>query len=80
MQYSNVNSLFVNCYLKTSNVVVVQQQQQPSFITTVSHPVRDHYYTLSLVMVILSLFCGLGYLLCTLPALIIASSVRHTSY
>ena len=81
IQYSNVKSLFDNCYIKSSDVVVVQQQQQqPSVITDVSHPVVDHYYTLSLIMVNICLLCGIECLLCTLLALIIAWSVRQTSY
>lgn len=58
----------------TTNVAVVQ----PAAVTTtaVTRCVGDHYYNLSILMAILCCVCGGWWtLLCTLPAIAMASAV-----
>ena len=64
--------------LQTSNcnVVVVQQQQQPASALVFNvRRVGDHFYTMSIIMLFLSIKCGLVWLLCTIPAVALAASV-----
>ncbi|KAL5487021.1 hypothetical protein EMCRGX_G019576 [Ephydatia muelleri] len=59
----------------TTNVVVVQPAAVTT--TTVVHKVGDHFYTLSIVMTILCCVCGGWWaLLCTLPAITLASAAK----
>ena len=50
---------------------------QPSAATTVvHHPVGDHYMTLSIVLTVICVMCGGWWsLLCTIPAIILATVV-----
>ena len=62
--------------MQNTNVVVVgQQTAAPVVIETNS--VGDHFLTLSVIMLILSVCCGTIFLVCTIPAVLLASSVRH---
>ena len=59
-----------------SNVVVVNQQPNPAFVTTVHPPVRDHYLTLSITLTVLcAVFGNWHALLCTIPAVIFSTMV-----
>ena len=41
------------------------------------HVVHDHYLIITVIVVIWSFFCGLAYLLCSVPALILSIMVRQ---
>ena len=43
----------------------------------VYHPVGDHFLIFSIIMIVFSICCGCAYLLCTIPAALLAISVRH---
>ena len=58
----------------TNVVVVGQQAAAPVVIETDS--VGNHFLTLSIIMLMLSIFCGTIFLVCTIPAVLLASSVR----
>eukprot|EP00731_Ephydatia_muelleri_P007571 Em0003g1819a len=59
-----------------SNTVVVVQRQ-PTVTTTVITPVGDYYYTASIVLTFICLFCGSWWsLCCTIPAIFMASSAK----
>ena len=64
-----------------SNTVVIMQQQPAQVATTTtiikSAPSQDHFFTLSVIMVIASFICGCAYLACTIPALIVSIGVSH---
>ena len=60
----------------TQNVVVVHAPvNQPKLKSTGA----DYYSTFSLIMVIISAVCGIPYLSCTVPALLLAKSVSLNS-
>ncbi|KAL5503579.1 hypothetical protein EMCRGX_G010551 [Ephydatia muelleri] len=62
-----------------SNTVVVVQRQ-PTVTTTVITPVGDYYYTASIVLTFICLFCGSWWsLCCTIPAIFMASSARDAA-
>ena len=63
--------------MQNTNVVVVGQQTAPSPVVIETRPVGDHFLTLSVIMVILSACCGMIFLVCTIPAVVFAMSVRH---
>ena len=55
-------------------MVVTNQPTVP--VTTVVRPAGDYYLTLSIVLTVICLFCGTWYsLFCTIPAIVIATSV-----
>ena len=66
---------------QSSNVVVVSSQPTPVVATTVIRPAGDYYLTLSIVLTVICLFCGTWYsLFCTIPAIIMATSVSNHEY
>ena len=80
--------LFYDCWRRVLNLThdylyilyflqnVVMVQPPPNVVTRVHiEPVRDHYLILSIIAVILSFFCGIGYLVCSIPALVLSLSV-----
>eukprot|EP00731_Ephydatia_muelleri_P018409 Em0011g449a len=70
-----INVLLTISKKSTTNVVVVQPAAVTT--TTVVHKVGDHFYTLSIVMTILCCVCGGWWaLLCTLPAITLASAAK----
>ena len=61
----------------SSNVVVVQQQPTAVYTQTAVHASGDNFLTLSIVLTILCFLCGTWYsLLCTIPAIFLASAAR----
>ena len=64
-------------FMQNTNVVVVGQQTAAAPVVIETHSVGDHFLTLSVIMVILSVCCGTIFLVCTIPAVLLASSVRY---
>eukprot|EP00731_Ephydatia_muelleri_P011909 Em0006g803a len=63
---------------QSSNVVVINAQPSAATTTVVHRPTGDHYMTLSVVMTIICVMCG-GWisLMCTIPAIILASLAKN---
>ncbi|KAL5499973.1 hypothetical protein EMCRGX_G011452, partial [Ephydatia muelleri] len=62
----------------TGVVVISAQPSAATTVTVVQSPTGDHYMTLSLVMTIICVMCG-GWtsLLCTIPAIMLASLAKN---
>ena len=63
--------------MQNTNVVIVGQKTAPSPVATMILREDDHYLTISVIMLILSACCGIIFLVCTVPAVVFAMSVRH---
>lgn len=60
--------------------VVIKTQPPVSIVKPgmAAHPLNDHFLTLSIVLSVICFMCGTWYsLFCTVPAIIIATSVRE---